>query len=372
MTMRRRSDSEFIKHHHPSLMREETAADPHASQPALSVGFVLLPKFTLMALAGFVEALRHAADIKDRSRQIHCRWSILGADQRAVKSSCGVAIAAWDTFDDETHYDYIAVVGGLLSGHAAMDPAILRYVKRAAARGTRLIGLCTGSFALARAGLMEGRRCCVSYYHVDEFEQEFSARDIRVVADALFVVDGARITCAGGLGAVDLAVYLLERHLGSQRAQKSVVQMIFDNVRPPSAPQPRFDAGWYSAARNPVVRRAVLLMELHMSEPFSVNAIAQQLGISVKKLERLFHAEFSLPPASFYKKIRLEIARKVLKETTRPIMNIALDCGFGDISYFGRAFRAAFGSSPREFRRKQSPTAASARMVAPLGADTSR
>ena len=356
--MQRRRSMDFIKRHNPELVREEAPSDPSSPNPTLSVGFVLLPQFTLMALAGFVEALRHAADIKDRSRQIHCRWSILGPDQRAVKSSCGVAISPWKTFDDDIPYDYIAVVGGLLSGHGSVDPAILRYVKRAAARGTRLIGLCTGSFVLARAGLMEGRRCCVSYYHVDEFEQEFAATNIRVVADALFVVDGPRITCAGGLGAVDLAVYLLERHLGSQRAQKSVVQMIFDNVRPPTAPQPRFDAGWYSTARNPVARRAVLLMELHISEPFSVNAIAQQLGISVKKLERLFHAEFAMPPASFYKKIRLEIARKFLKETTRPIMNIALDCGFGDISYFGRAFRTAFGASPREYRRKQAVTAA--------------
>jgi transcriptional regulator GlxA family with amidase domain len=356
--MQRRSEPDFIKRHDPVLMRQEESGDLNASQPALSVGFVLLPKFTLMALAGFVEALRHAADIKDRSRQIHCRWSILGRDQRPVKSSCGVAVAPWETFDDDIPYDYIAVVGGLLSGHDNIDPAILRYVKRAATKDTRLIGLCTGSFALARAGLMEGRRCCVSYYHIDEFEAEFGARNIRVVADALFVVDGPRITCAGGLGAVDLAVYLLERHLGSQRAQKSIVQMIFDNVRPPTAPQPRFDAGWYSTARNPIARRAVLLMELHVSEPFPVNAIADQLGISVKKLERLFHAEFSMPPASFYKKIRLEIARKLLRETTRPIMNIALDCGFGDISYFGRAFRTAFGASPREFRRTQSATAA--------------
>ncbi len=365
--MRRRSEPEFIKRHDPVLMRQEAPADPNLSQPALSVGFVLLPKFTLMALAGFVEALRHAADIKDRSRQIHCRWSILGQDQRAVKSSCGIAVAPWETFDDDIPYDYIAVVGGLLHGHGNIDPAILRYVKRAAAKNTRLIGLCTGSFVLARAGLMEGRRCCISYYHVDEFEEEFGARNIRVVADALFVVDGPRITCAGGLGAVDLAVYLLERHLGSQRAQKSIVQMIFDNVRPPTAPQPRFDAGWYSTARNPIARRAVLLMELHISEPFSVSAIAKELGISVKKLERLFHAEFSMPPASFYKRIRLEIARKFLRETTRPIMNIALDCGFGDISYFGRAFRAAFGASPREFRRQQSPATATRSGTLPKG-----
>lgn len=326
-------------------------------ETALSVAFILLPKFTLMALSGFVEALRHAADIKDRSRQIHCRWTILGPSQRPVKSSCGIAITPWETFGEELPYDYVAVVGGLLSGHDETDPAIIDFVNRAAEKNIPIIGLCTGSFVLARAGLMDGRRCCVSYYHVEEFEEEFCDRNIKVVADTLFVVDGSRITCAGGLGAVDLAVYLLERHLGSQKAQKSIVQMIYDNVRPPTAPQPRFDAGWYSATRNPLTRRAILLMELHISAPLSVNAVAAQLGVSLKKLERLFQADFDMSPASFYKRVRLEIARRMLKETSHAITDVALECGFGDISYFGRAFRSAYGISPRDFRQTQAALA---------------
>jgi transcriptional regulator GlxA family with amidase domain len=320
--------------------------------PTLSVGFVLLPKFTLMAFAGFVEALRHAADIRDRSRQVHCRWSIVGPDLRPVKASCGVAVTPWNSFDEDQQFDYVAVVGGLLCGHEHIDSATLRFIERTAARGTPLIGLCTGSFVLARAGLMDGRRCCVSYYHVEDFRNEFAHRDIRVQADALFVADGNRITCAGGLGAVDLAVYLIERHLGPQRAQKSIMQMISDQVRPSSAPQPRFDAAWYSNASSPLARRAILLMQLNTSEPLPVQAIANRLGVSLKKLERVFKAEFGLAPASSYKKIRLEIAQRMLTETQRPIMNIALDCGFGDISYFGRAFRSTFGVSPRHFRRR--------------------
>jgi transcriptional regulator GlxA family with amidase domain len=319
--------------------------------PVLSVGFILLPRFTLMAMAGFIEALRHAADIRDRSRQIQCRWSILGPDLQPVRSSCGVAVAPWESFGDDIPFDYIAVVGGLLAGHEAVSPKVLRYIERAAVQGVPLIGLCTGSFLLARAGLMDGRKCCVSYYHVEEFQEEFAGRDIEVVADALFVIDGLRITCAGGLGSVDLAVYLLERHLGLQRARKSMAQMIFDAVRPPTAPQPRFDSGWRAPARNPVVRRAVLLMELHIAEPIAIAGLAEQLGFSLKTLERRFQAEFGISPAAFYKKIRIEIAQRMLMETTRPIMNIALDCGFGDVSYFGRSFRAAFGVSPRDYRR---------------------
>jgi transcriptional regulator GlxA family with amidase domain len=324
---------------------------PADGAQTLSVGFVLLPRFTLMALAGFIEALRHAADVKDRSRQIHCRWSILAPDLKPMRSSSGVTIAPWEPFGEEIAFDYVAVVGGLLSGHDDIDPRALSYIQRAAARGVPLIGLCTGSFLLARLGLMEGRRCCVSHYHAEEFVAEFGQHDIQLVADRLFVVDRSRITCAGGLGSVDLAIYLLERHLGSLRAQKSTAQMIFDRVRPPTAPQPKYDGAWRAAARNPIVRRAVLLMELHVAEPVAISALAAQLGVSLKTLERLFQAEYGASPGGFYKRTRLEIARRMLAESARPIMNIAMDCGFGDGSYFGRTFRAAFGASPRDYRR---------------------
>jgi transcriptional regulator GlxA family with amidase domain len=336
----------------PGWPSDDGSKEAEAAGPVLSVGFILLPKFTLMAMAGFIEALRHAADVRDRSRQIQCRWSILGPDDRPVRSSCGVTTSPWETFGEEIPFDYIAVVGGLLSGHESIDPRTLRFVERAAAKGIPLIGLCTGSFLLARAGLMDGRRCCVSYYHVDEFRAEFGDRDIKVVADRLFVIDRLRITCAG-----DLAIYLLERHLGSQRARKSMAQMIFDVVRPPTAPQPRFDGGWSSPARHPIARRAVLLMELHVTNPISITGLAEQLGVSLKALERVFQAEFKTSPAAFYKKIRLDIAQRMLRETRKPIMNIALDCGFGDVSYFGRTFRAAFGMSPRAFRRDAPETA---------------
>jgi transcriptional regulator GlxA family with amidase domain len=357
--MQRPHDPTFAMPFSPFEDDGERPIEAGSDGPVLSVGFIVLPSFTLMALAGFVEALRHAADVRDRSRQIQCRWSILGPDDRPVRSSCGVAVSPWEAFGDPAEFDYIAVVGGLLSGHASVDPRTVRYIEQAAARSVPLIGLCTGSFLLARAGLMEGRRCCVSYYHAEEFQAEFADRDIEVVADALFVSDRGRITCAGGLGSVDLALHLLERHLGSQRAQKSMIQMIFDRARPAGAPQPRFDASWHAPPRHTTTRRAVLLMELHVSDPLSITAIAAQLGISLKTLERLFSAEFALSPGAFYKQLRLQIAERMLRESARPVMNIALDCGFADLSYFGRAFREAFGASPRAFRRlSQTPPGA--------------
>jgi transcriptional regulator GlxA family with amidase domain len=343
-------DSSLIKRRYQQEAGDRAEPEAGSRRPELSVGFVLTPRFTLMALAGFVEALRHAADINDRSRQIRCAWSIIAPTYQPVISSCGVAVTPWKTLEEPAAYDYLAVVGGLLSAHES-DLALARYLNRAADRGIPLIGLCTGSFVLARAGLMDGRRCCVSYYHAEEFQREFGSKNIDVVADSLFVFDGPRITCAGGLGAVDLALHLLERHVGAQQAQKSVAQMLLPDGRPPSAPQPRINTAWYSSVRNPTVRRAILLMELHFSAPISIGAVAEHLCIGVKQLERVFGSELGMAPAMFYRKMRLDAARCMLDETTRPITSVALDCGFSDISHFGRLFRSVFGSSPRHYRQ---------------------
>jgi transcriptional regulator GlxA family with amidase domain len=131
-----------------------------------------------------------------------------------------------------------------------------------------------------------------------------------------------------------------------------MTQMLFDRARPPTAPQPRFDASWRTPARHPTTRRAVLLMELHVGDPIPAGRLARQVGVSLKTLERLFQVEFGISPRAFHKRMRIEIAERMLKETVRPIMNIALDCGFGDLSYFGRAFKAAYGLGPREYRRR--------------------
>lgn len=333
----------------------EVYKEPEAEfNKTLSVGFVLLPKFTLMALTGFIEALRHAADVRDRSRQIHCQWQILSHNRTAVSSSCGIDIAPTQPFPKNIPYDYIIVVGGLLSGHKLIEAETIEFVKQAAKQNTSLIGLCTGSFLLARAGLMEGRKCCVSYYHIEDFETEFNNNNIRTVADTLYLIDGPRITCAGGLGSVDLAIHLIENHLGTPFAQKSVSQMVFDHVRRASAPQPRFNADWFSNVQNSTVKRAILLMELHMAEPISMELLCSKLAISVKTLERLFKKEVDMSPVSYYRTIRLDVARRMLEDSDNSIMGIALDCGFGDLSYFGRCFRKKYGVSPRSYRKKMS------------------
>lgn len=321
-------------------------ARPVTGKAALSVGFVLTNNFTLTALSSFLDALRLAADDGDGSRPIRCHWKILGARNVPVPSSCGVAIAPDQTFGDPGGFDYIVVVGGLLHRGPQTDAETLAFLHRAAASAVPLIGVCTGSFVLSRAGLMRGRKCCVSWYHYRDFLEEFP--DHVPVADQLYVVDRDRITCSGGAGVADLAAYLIERHLSRAAAQKAMHILQVDTARPASQPQPQPPAA--ADVLNTRVRRAALLMEQHINDPLPIEEIAARLSVSTRQFERLFQAATGMSPARFYRHLRLRYGLWRLKSTKRSVTAIALESGFSDCAHFSRQFREFYGVNPSEVR----------------------
>ncbi|MCK5931343.1 MAG: GlxA family transcriptional regulator [Fulvimarina manganoxydans] len=314
-------------------------------RPALRVGFVLANNFTLSAFSLFVDTLRLAADEGDRSRPIRCTWAVMAPRPAPIRSSCGVAISRTAPLTDPTEFDYVVVVGGLLHGGEQVDREIIDYLRRCDEAQVPLVGVCTGSFILSRAGLMRGRRCCVSWFHVEDFAAEFP--DQTPDADQLFVDDGDRITCAGGGGVADLAAFLVHRHVGLTAAQKSLHVLQLQDARAGSEAQPHGGPATVGDAR---VRRAILLMEQHMSHPMSVDAIALRLGLSGRQLERLCRSATGRSPASLYRQIRLDHARRLLETTGKSVTDIAIETGFCDGAHFAQVFRGAFGFAPRAAR----------------------
>jgi transcriptional regulator GlxA family with amidase domain len=324
-----------------------------AVRPPLRVGVILAHHFTLSAFAVFIDHLRLAADEGDRSRPMHVQWSIMASRAEPVAASCGVMIQPTSALLPAEGLDYVVVIGGLLHSGPQIDEATTRYLREIGATQVPLIGICTGSFIMCRSGLMKGRRSCVSWYHYQDFLEAFPSHE--VIADRLFLVDGPRITCAGGAGAAALATYLIEQHLGRAVAQKASQVLLFDRPRSGSDTQPHPPLS--ETVAEPRVRRALLLMEQNLARPIAVAAVAAELGLSARQLERLCRQHVGMGPASLYRQLRMRYANWLIENTDRSVTDIANEAGFADCAHFSRQFKDAYGLSPST-RRLQPQRAA--------------
>ncbi len=322
------------------------ALRPREAGPRLSVGFLLTRQFTLCAFANFVDVLRLAADEGDRSRPILCRWAVLSDTMDVVMSSCGVAVQPHEKLGDPTRFDYIAVIGGLTGELDNVSPAYKAYLHRAAAAGVPLVGVCSGAFVLHRAGLLDGYKCCVSWFHSADFLGQFEG--LNHVADQIFVVDRDRLTCSGGASSAHLAAHLVEKHVGRSQANKSLHIMIIDGVMQASKPQPGIPISLRTD--DPLVQRALLIMQQHIDTPLSVSEIAQRMGNSKRQLERHFRSALNTSPQAAFMGIRLALARHLLTSGDRTIAMISVECGFCDSSHLSRMFRRHYGCTPQEVR----------------------
>lgn len=315
----------------------------------LSVGFILARRFTLCAFANFVDVLRLAADEGDRSRQILCEWTVLSDTMSPTKSSCGVAVQPNERLGDPSRFDYIVVVGGLINEIPNLSLEYTRYLQRAAAMNIPLVGVCTGVFVLHRAGLMDGYRCCVSWFHHADFLEQFDG--LKPVSDQIFVVDRDRITCSGGVSSAHLAAHLVEKHVGRAEARKSLHIMIIDDAQRAEKAQPGIPIDL--TTDDDLVKRVLLMMQQHIDTPLSVAELARRSGTSTRQLQRHFQRAIGRTPAMACKIIRLEHAEFLLTHTEQSVTEIATSTGFCDSSHFIRTFRARHGVTPAALRAQQ-------------------
>ncbi len=330
------------------MMRPEPQTELRAGVLGrLSVGFVLLPNFTLGPFAGFIDVLRLAADEGDRSRPRACAWTVMTPDLRPVRASCGVTVQPWETLGRPERFDYVVLAGGLLPPpeRRMLDAATRAFLQQARHRLVCVIGLCTGAVALAEAGLMRpGSRCCISWYHFQDVQER--CPDVQPVADRLWVRDGRMITCAGGTAAIDLAASLVATHIGPAAAQKSLHIMLSDGPRGASAAQPQPPNT--IAVADARVRRAMLLIEQNLATPLSAEALAAQVPISKRQLERLFRRRLGVSLQEFGRDLRLCYAVWLMARGTALIGDVAVQCGFADAAHFTRTFRRAFNTTPSD------------------------
>lgn len=316
----------------------------------LSFGILLWPEFPLLALAGLIDSLRHAADFGDNSQKTRCAWYIMShKPTEPILSSSGTSIQPDGPFRKPEEFTYIAVIGGLLRSLTAGSQAARDYLHDAADAGVPVIGICTGSFVLAEEGLLDCRRAAVHPYHIKDFRKQHQAVYAETGHD--FIDEGRVLTCAGGISTLSLATELIRRHCGPDRATKAIHQMSVPNKIDDTAISVARAIGFTNVSDSRL-RSAVFLIEQSLLKNISTAWLAAEVHLSPRQLTRLFHKEFGKPPQEFIRITRLKYSSWLLKNSAESITEIALRTSFSDCAHFIRSYQKEYGCTPGYYRSR--------------------
>ncbi len=300
------------------------------------IDILLFERFSNHCLANAVEPLRAANELAHRQRYV---WRYLTLDGRPVTSSSGLMVDPEGALRDRAAGDYLFVLPSY--GHRRLATPACRAALRVAASKYRvLVGLDTGSWLLAEAGLLTARKATIHWQELDDFAERFPDVD---VGRERFVFDGDRITCGGAMAAFDLVTRLIADHCG-EALRLEVDHLFMHEGTVAHMPDT------LATASSGLVQRAVRLMREHIEEPLSVGVIARRVGRTQRGLEQAFRHELGTSPRTVYRRLRLIAVRKLLDETVLPVSEIAVRCGYSDASAMTRAFKAEFRLTPSAVR----------------------
>jgi transcriptional regulator GlxA family with amidase domain len=313
-----------------------------AANTPTTVGFLLVPGFALMSYAAAIEPLRAANLISGRELY---RWWHAAPGGNPVTASNGVAIIPDCGTSTERAADMVFVCAG---GNPALfeDKSTFAWLRRLARKGVSIGGISGGPYILAKAGLLDERRATLHWEHLPAFREAFP--DVEVVP-SLFEIDGTRITCSGGISALDMMVALIERDHGRQLAASVGDWFLHTHIREGFGPQ-RMDLRYRLGVADEKLIAVLRAMEMSLETPLSRAVLARSAGISLRQLERLFKSHIGHGIHAHYRWLRLERARQLLRETTLPVLDVALATGFASSSQFARAYANAFGEPPSRTR----------------------
>lgn len=313
-----------------------------AAEEAFTVGFLLIPNFPLMPYAAAIEPLRAANLLGGRERY---RWLHLTPDGQPVRASSGIAIAPDRPPERMREVDLLMVCAG--TGIEGFDhPATVARLRDLARHGTALGAVSGGPYLLARAGVLDGHRFTMHWDHLASFAERFPELE---PTGHLFEIDRDRLTCAGGIAALDLMHALIERRDGVALAAAVADWFMHTQLRHGDDPQ-RLDPRRRFGVSHPGLLAALARMEERIEEPLSRQDLAAIAGLSLRQLERLFRGRLGRSVGEHYLDLRLRAARRHLRQTTLAVTEVALACGFVSASHFSRAYRNRFGHPPARER----------------------
>lgn len=315
---------------------------PAGGEPT-RVGFFLVPGFSMIAFSAAVEPLRLANRIA--GRKVYS-WECYSMDGKPVEASNGLGAMAHGAIGEIAALPVLVICGGIGAEHYR-NTALYAKLRRLASHGTVVGAVCTGTYVLARAGLLDGYRCTIHWENIDGFREEFP--DIEIVSE-LYEIDRNRFTCSGGTAAIDMMLNFIALHLGHDIAASVADQLIHHRIRSGFEGQ-RMELRARLNITNPKLLEAIEEMEGSLEEPMSCAELARNVGLSPRQLERLFSKYLNRSPTRYYLGLRLDRARFLLLQTSLSILNVALACGFVSASHFSKCYREYFGWTPSDERR---------------------
>jgi len=300
--------------------------------------FLTLPRYSMIALTNAVEPLR-MANIQT-GKPVY-EWCIASLDGSPTEASSGLQLTPTVALSTIKSVDILFVCGGV-EVQSAVNPQLLTALRRFAERRIPLGALCTGGYALARAGLLDKYRASIHWENLSALREEFPRI---LLNDQLFTIDRDRFTCSGGIAPLDLMLNLVKARHGARISQLISEQFILDRVRNDRDRQYVPLRAQIGVSHETLIRVAQI-MEQNIEKPLSLDEIAAATELSRRQIERLFKRHLNCVPNRYYLQLRLRRARELLLQTSMPIIDITTACGFQSPPHFSRCYRARFGCPP--------------------------
>ncbi|MGH1465556.1 MAG: GlxA family transcriptional regulator [Cognatishimia sp.] len=302
--------------------------------------FVLMNNFTMLSFSSAIECLRLANRMAGKDLY---HWTLISERGVSVTCSAGTTFSVESDLGDIKRDDTIMLCGGV-DVQKATTQKLLNWLRRESRKGVQIAGLCTATYALAKAGLLNDRRVTIHWENHDGFVEEFSDADIELTK-SVFVVDRNRMTTAGGTASLDLMLKLIADDHGQELANAVADQLIYSSIRTDQDAQ-RLSVPTRIGVRHPKLSQVIQMMENNIEEPLTPTDLAQMVDMSTRQLERLFRRYLDRSPKRYYMELRLQKARNLLMQTDMSVINVALACGFSSPSHFSKCYRSHYQVTP--------------------------
>ena len=314
------------------------------------VGMLIFEDFQLLDAAGPIgvfEMPMRGMDVPPYSITV---YSLAGG---LVRASCGVEMMS-RKLPARLTLDTLLVSGGEGTREGMANTALLETIRDLSSRTRRTCSVCSGSFLLAAAGLLEGRRATTHWRRSESFQRLFP--ETRLDADRIFVRDGRFWTSAGITAGIDLALALVEDDLGDEIARRAARELVVHQRR--QGGQSQFSVMQDIRLASGRFDDLIGWVRTNLHADLSVEALAERAAMSARNFARVFRTETGVTPARLVEKLRLEAARERVEATSQSIQTIASETGFGDPERMRTAFLRAYGQPPMVLRRQSRPVTA--------------